>query len=100
MAIKKKKSNSSKKSKMIGEYDVATIYYGNEELWTFRLSEWELYRDYDWVEVVRKDGKGMESFNVSNVARISFGMDKVKEIGVPADVTPIRTDTTPLKPVA
>ena len=99
MARKKKKTVT--KSKLIGVYDIVTIYYGNDEFWTFKLAEWDLYRDYDWVEVVKKDGTGMETFCVHNVIRLSFGMDKVRDLEpTKTDVLVMKPDNSPLKPVA
>ena len=83
------------------KYDTATIYYGDDRVWTFKLTEWTLYLDYDWIEVVRVDGKGMEMFAVANVAQISYTMDTVKEVeGTKAEVVPIKSVDPSLKPVA
>lgn len=97
MATKKKTKIT--KAKLIAKYDLATIYFGDGEFWTFKLSEWTLYRDYDWVEVVKNDGTGMETFCVPNVTRISFGMSVIKEVKE-ADVVSIKGESTVLKPIA
>lgn len=96
MATKKK---ATTKRKLIAKYDLATIYFGDGEFWTFKLSEWTLYRDYDWVEVAKNDGTGMEMFCVPNVIRISFGMSTIKEVKS-ADVVSISQEPTLLKPIA
>ena len=97
--MKKKKACTKRVLKK--KYDVVTIFYGDDRCWTFKLVEWTLYIDYDWVEVVKSDGTAMEMFAIANIAQISYGMTPLKEVeGTKADVVQIKPDNPPLKPVA
>ncbi len=96
-----KKTKKSTKRVLKKKYDTATIYYGDSEYWTVTLSEWTMYRDYDWVEFVKNDGTMMECFAVVNVSRIEFRRDKLKDVEpIKSDVLSLKVDTLPLKPVA
>jgi hypothetical protein len=97
MTIKKKVST---KRVLKSIYDTATVFYGDGEYWTFKLSEWALYIDYDWIEVVKKDKTGMEMYAVVNVSRISFSMNDVKETSPKGEVVSITGNDPILKPVA
>ena len=98
MATKKKKNHGTK-VKLTKEYDLATIYFGDGEFWTFKLAEWSLYRDYDCIEVVKNDRSGMEVFYAPNITRISFGMSTLKEVKS-VEVVSISQEPTLLKPIA
>lgn len=97
MATKKKKTGT--KVRLTKQYDIGTIYFGDGEWWTFKLTEWTLYRDYDCIELVKNDGTAMEVFYSPNVIRISFGMSTLKEVK-DAEVVQIKGEPTLLKPIA
>lgn len=93
------KKKTTTKRVLKKKYDAATIFYGDGEYWTFKLSEWIICIDYDWVEIVKKDGTGTEMYAVVNVSRISFSMNGIKDISLKAEVVSIRGDDLTLKPV-
>jgi hypothetical protein len=99
MAVKKKKKVSTKKV-LKKKYDTATIWYGEDKFWTFKLSEWTLYIEYDWVEAVKNDGTDMEMFAVANVTQISYSMNTLKEVSPKADIVSIKGNDATLKPIA
>lgn len=96
MAIKKKVST---KRVLKSIYDRATVFYGDGEYWTFKLSEWALYVDYDWVEVVKKDKTGMEMYAVVNVSHISYSVNAIKEASPKGEVVSITGNDSTLKSV-
>jgi hypothetical protein len=73
------------------KYDMLAIYLGDGQVFEFKLNEWEVRRNDDWVEITKEDDSRMECFYVANIMRVS---------GYKSTVKIVKTDTTPLKPVA
>jgi hypothetical protein len=68
------------------------IYMCDESMFEYDLSEHTIYRDEEWVEVVKKDGTVKEAFSLANVMRVKFMKSTAKL------VEPVISQPT-LKPV-
>ena len=80
MAVKKhKKRKALSTDQLKKKYDFVVVYVCDGGWFTFRLNEWSMYQDYDWLELTKLDGTEIECFFVANVARISFGKDVKKQ---------------------
>lgn len=64
--VKKNKNKSRRK------YDKIIIYLYDGAYFEFDLAQWIVYREPDWVEVVKKDGTEMNSFTVGNITHVKF----------------------------
>lgn len=75
------------------KYDMFYVYMCDESVFEFKLNEYRVCKDEDFVEVSRLDNTVMESFNLNNIMRVKFVKSTAKlgltEIGPPV-----------LKPVA
>lgn len=69
------------------------VFLCNESVIEFNLEEWNVYKDYDWIEFDKKDGTELKCFYVSNILSVNF---EYTENHVKPDITP-RGD---IKPVA
>lgn len=76
------------------KYTTFTIYGYDEGVYEFNLSEWQVYRDDEWVEVTKIDNTEMNSFAVQNIIRVRFTCVKAKSINSSTG------QVSPLKPVA
>lgn len=86
------KRKERKDSDLSKKYDTMEIFT-LDGVYTFKLSEWLIYKDNEWIELTKKDGSAMDCFAIGNVGRVLFSRGAVKA------VRPI-IDITPLKPVA
>lgn len=73
------------------KYKQCTIYLCNESLVTFNLEEWNVYKDYDWIEFDKKDGTELKCFYVSNILSVTFEYieSTVKKINPDTDLKPV-----------
>ena len=76
-------------------YEIVTVFGCDEVMYMFDLDEWDLYKDYEWLEFRKKDKSAMECFYASNVMRISFDRKAKK---VEKKIDSIGSDNS-LKPV-
>lgn len=53
-------------------YDSLTIYMYDGDIFTYDMKDWVVYRDQDWVELVRMDETEMHSYTVANIVRVKF----------------------------
>lgn len=59
-------------------YDKFIVYGCDESIFEFKLDEWEVYKDDEWIEVGRIDNTITEYFYVHNVMRVKFVSSKAK----------------------
>jgi hypothetical protein len=74
------------------KYDMFYVYLCDESVYEFKLSEYRVCKDEDFVEVSKLDNTVMESFTINNILRIRFISSKAKEI--------VDVEVVTLKPVA
>lgn len=75
------------------KYDMFYVYMCNESVFEFKLNEYRVCRDEDFIEVSSLDNTVMESFTLGNIMRVKFVKSTAKLIGTEVNV-PV------LKPVA
>jgi len=75
------------------KYDMFYVFMCDESVFEFKLSEYRVCKDDDFIEVSSLDNSVMESFSLHNLMRIEFVKSTAKLVGV---------ETSPpiLKPVA
>jgi len=56
----------------VKRFDKFCIYMCDESVFEYDLREYTIYRDEEWVEVVKKDGTVKEAFSLANVMRVRF----------------------------
>jgi len=56
----------------VKRFDKFCIYMCDESVFEYDLREHAIYRDEEWVEVVKKDGTIKEAFSLANVMRVKF----------------------------
>jgi hypothetical protein len=70
--------------------DRAVIVTCDDRQFIFKLDEWELFEDYDWIEVQKLDKTSMMYFYCSNIMYILFDKSNVKSIdGYKPELKPI-----------
>jgi hypothetical protein len=75
-----------KKSKK--KYDKVFIYLYDGDVFEFDLQEWEVYREPDWVEVIKNDESEMNSYVIGNIIRVRFiSITENKNISIVKDIT-------------
>jgi len=75
------------------KYDMFYVYMFDESVFEFKLNEYRVCRDEDFIEVSSLDNTVMESFSLHNVMRVKFIKSTAKLIGTEVSVPA-------LKPVA
>lgn len=75
------------------KYDMFYVYMCDESVFEFKLSEYRVCKDDDFIEVSSLDNSVMESFSLHNLMRIKFVKSTAKLVGV-------ETSPSILKPVA
>jgi hypothetical protein len=75
------------------KYDMFYIYMCDESVFEFKLSEYRICKDEDFIEVSRLDRTEMNSFIINNIMRVKFIKSTAKLVGV-------ETSPPVLKPVA
>jgi hypothetical protein len=75
------------------KYDMFYIYMCDESVFEFKLNEYRVCRDEDFIEVTSIDNTIMELFSLHNLMRVKFVKSTVKLVGV-------ETSPPVLKPVA
>lgn len=73
------------------QYDKFIVFTCDEGIFEFKLDEWEVYKDDEWIEVSKIDNTVTEYFYVPNVMRVKFMSSKAKIV---------MTEKPELKPVA
>jgi hypothetical protein len=61
---------SDKKTKKM--YDKFFVLMCDDNIYEFDLVNHEIYKDNDWIDVVKLDGTEMDSFLIHNVIRVRF----------------------------
>jgi len=69
------------------------VYMCDESVFEFKLNEYRVCRDEDFIEVTSIDNTIMELFSLHNLMRVKFVKSTVKLVGV-------ETSPPVLKPVA
>ena len=88
---RKNKKNKNKK-----RYDTLTIFLYDGEVFTYDMKDWVVYREPDWVELVRIDETEMHSYTVGNIIRVMFSkIPESKNISIVRD-----SGTKPTPPTA
>jgi hypothetical protein len=75
------------------KYDMFYVYMCDESVFEFKLSEYRVCKDDDFIEVSRLDNTVMESFTLGNIMRVKFVKSTAKLVDTEVSV-PV------LKPVA
>jgi hypothetical protein len=75
------------------KYDMFYVYMCDESVFEFKLNEYRVCRDEDFIEVSSLDNTTMESFSLNNILRVKFVKSSTKLVSIEAG-PPI------LKPVA
>lgn len=75
------------------KFDMFYVYMCDESVFEFKLNEYRVCRDEDFIEVTSLDNTMMESFTLGNIMRVKFIKSAAKLVD-----TEITTPT--LKPVA
>jgi sulfur relay (sulfurtransferase) DsrF/TusC family protein len=78
---------------VIKKYDMFYVYMCDESVFEFKLNEYRVCRDEDFIEVTSIDNTIMELFSLHNLMRVKFVKSTVKLVGV-------ETSPPVLKPVA
>jgi len=58
--------------KMKKEYNKFFVFLCDESMFEYVISEWEIRRLDEWVEVERYDKTEMDAFALQNIARVRF----------------------------
>lgn len=54
------------------KYDKVFVYVYDGDIFEFDLREYTIYREDDWIEVIKNDNSEMHSFVMCNVLRVRF----------------------------
>lgn len=76
------------------KYDMCYIYMCDESVFEFKLNEYRICRDDDFIEVASIDNTIMESFSLHNLMRVKFIKSTAKLLADTKISVPV------LKPVA
>lgn len=61
-------------------YDMFIVFTCDESMFEFKLDEWEVYKDDEWIEIGKIDNTSTEYFYVPNVIRVKFISSKAKVV--------------------
>jgi len=61
-------------------YDMFYVHIYDGACYEYKLDEWDVYKDAEWIEITRVDGTVMECFNIPNVLMVRFKSSKSKEV--------------------
>jgi hypothetical protein len=75
------------------KYDMFYVYLCDESVFEFKLNEYRVCRDEDFIEVTSLDNTVMELFSLHNLMRVKFVKSTAKLVGTEVSVPT-------LKPVA
>lgn len=59
-------------SKIKKKFKKCLIVLCNESTHEYKLNEWAVYKDSDWIEFHKEDGEAVECFYISNILYLSF----------------------------
>ena len=76
------------------KYDMFYVYMCDESVFEFKLNQYRVCKDDDFIEVSSLDNTVMESFTLNNIMRVKFVKSTAKLVGSDIKVAP------ELKPVA
>jgi hypothetical protein len=60
-------------------FDTFTIYGCDGTCYEYKLNEWNVFKDPEWIEVTKVDDTVMECFNIQNVLVVRFRSSKAED---------------------
>jgi hypothetical protein len=64
------------------KYSKVFVYVYDGEVFEYDLNTWKIYRDQDWIDVIKNDGTEKNSYAINNIIRVQFikGIEKKEPI--------------------
>lgn len=75
----------------IKKFETFYVYLFDGSVFEYKLNEYNIFRDEDWLEVTKKDNKVKEAYSMGSIMRVAF---------VSSDTTNPPVIAPRLKPVA